>query len=459
MQRQKTIAKWLAIILLLTVIVACYIALSAVLNNKKTDSDIAGAGDSTGGDQTVTPPVKDDDPEPPPQLTFTTFPRAAETVDGVTVRHVGGDGNDLYEGSVYYGGKRLVFFKSGSIQYDVDGAGLYAAVFDGDMLLETVKLAEADERFVASSIVKNGLLVVTKNDSQTVLRLLDLKCRVIAHNTCPAYSSYKLALFGSTARMFVSDGKNLCALTITTALDVIRSNYVYPIENCNILDALSFAGFETVLTQTEQGIGILIFDALKGFTYKNEMLKCSFLQVMPILSNDKPALIIVSSSPDGAFIASIASDFSTAETFLIEGASSAVAMRKENNNIAVITNDKLYTFCSHLELQSTVNLQISDDIYPALNAVLQEDISAVGLTAVGGSDSLYFMSLGNAFCLAELDGQNVKLRFAAKGDLPAFVKGPAEGATVKISLIFTASAENAFGYMCFGENDVFYVTL
>ena len=38
MHKQKTIAKWLAVILLMTVAVACYIALSAVANAKsRTD--------------------------------------------------------------------------------------------------------------------------------------------------------------------------------------------------------------------------------------------------------------------------------------------------------------------------------------------------------------------------------------------------------------------------------------
>lgn len=458
MQRQKTIAKWLAIILLLTVIIACYIALSAVLGNKKSNSDIAGAGNSTGGNQTENPPVKDDDPVPPP-LTFTTFPRVAETVDGITVSHVGGDGNDVYEGSAYFGGKRLVFFKSDSIQYDVDSAGLYVAVFTGDTLSETIKLGENEESFIASSIVKNGLLIVTKTAAQTALRLLDSNCRVIAHSTCPVYSSYELNVFGTSTRMFVTDGKNICALTITNSLDVIRSNYVYPIEDCQILHAMSFAGNETVITQNKQGIGILTFDTIKGFTYKNEMLNCSFMQIIPILSNEKPALSIVSSTAEGVYITTIGSDFSIAGAYLIEGATNAVAVRRENNNIAVVTNDKLYTFCSHLELQSISDLQVSDGFYTALNAVLQDDISSVRLTAIGGSDVLFLMSFGNAFCLAELDGQNVKLRFAAKGDLPALVKEPTVGTMSKTSLIFTASVENSFGYMCFGENDVFYVTL
>ena len=45
MHKQKTIAKWLAVILLMTVAVACYIALSAVANaNSKTN--VAGANDN-----------------------------------------------------------------------------------------------------------------------------------------------------------------------------------------------------------------------------------------------------------------------------------------------------------------------------------------------------------------------------------------------------------------------------
>ena len=46
MHKQKTIAKWLAVILLMTVAVACYIGLSAIVGkNPDANANVAGAND------------------------------------------------------------------------------------------------------------------------------------------------------------------------------------------------------------------------------------------------------------------------------------------------------------------------------------------------------------------------------------------------------------------------------
>ena len=49
MQRQKTIAKWLAVILLLTLAVASYVTLRAIFGGR-TQDNVAGAQDKTDSD-------------------------------------------------------------------------------------------------------------------------------------------------------------------------------------------------------------------------------------------------------------------------------------------------------------------------------------------------------------------------------------------------------------------------
>ena len=80
MQKQKTIAKWLAVVLLLTVAIACYVALSAVLPQKTKNSDIAGANDSR--------------PDETTEKVYSSFPRQSQSVDGAKINNVGGSDND-----------------------------------------------------------------------------------------------------------------------------------------------------------------------------------------------------------------------------------------------------------------------------------------------------------------------------------------------------------------------------
>ena len=47
MQRQKTIAKWLSVVLLTTIAIASYLLLSTIGKNAPSDSAVAGAGNTS----------------------------------------------------------------------------------------------------------------------------------------------------------------------------------------------------------------------------------------------------------------------------------------------------------------------------------------------------------------------------------------------------------------------------
>lgn len=262
MQRQKTIAKWLAIILLLTSIIACYIAFSSIIKDKNSlPPDIAGADTDNSGN-TGNP---DDNPQPKP--VYSAFPRAAEDVNGMSVSHVGGEDNDRLLGTVYYLKKRYVFFYSASEQYDVKECGIHIAVFENKALLTTVKIAGAEETFITAGIAENGLLVITKNAAQTKLRLLDGSLAVTCENSFPLYSDYKLYITSASARLYTADERYIYSYTISNSLDVKRSNFVYPIENGKIVYTAALGAYDTLFVQSAQGAGLLTFAAADGFDY------------------------------------------------------------------------------------------------------------------------------------------------------------------------------------------------
>lgn len=450
MQNQKTIAKWLAIILLLTVIVACYFILSAVIDrggNQKID--IAGA-DTRGDGNTTAPP---DEITVPP--VYSEFPRAAETVNNVAVRHIGGDNTERALDSIYYSGKRLVLFFSASSQYDVRESGIHIASFVGDSLISVTKIADISEEFVKLSLVQNGLLVITKTAAQTILRLFDGNCTLLAQNTCSAYSSYSLHLSGAAATLFAADASYIYVMTITKSLDVVRSNFVYPLGGATFLYTFRFGTTDTLIVQTKTDIGILTFSATNGFIFKNELINCRFMQLLPIISSGKQALIIASETDRGVLLSNIGSDCALTDSYLLEEEKTAVCLPQENGNIAVLTKRTHYVFCSHLELQSSSALNIDESVFQAFGAVRDGDLKYM---SVDGESKKFIIENDSAFAVVSFDGAKVTPLFFAAGTSPQLV---CESVTLgsAISVLFNADSTNSFSYMCFGDTDVFYVTL
>ncbi|MBD5092612.1 MAG: hypothetical protein HDT36_04450 [Clostridiales bacterium] len=453
MQKQKTIAKWLAIILLLTIIVTCYFVFRAVIQGgNSSNKDIAGADDS-GNNTTVTPPLEDI-VDPP---VYSEFPRNAEIVGGVTVRHVGGENKERLLDTMYFGGKRLVFFASESTQYDVRESGIHIAVFDSDKLSKTVKVAGADEEFKTVGLVQNGLLIVTTTDSNTKLRLYDNGCNMIAENSCPKFSSYKLYLSGTAATLFATDSSYIYAMSISRTLDATRSNFVYPLDGGMLLYAMKFGTENTVIVQTKNDVGILTYSTTSGFSFKTQLINCQFEQLLPVVSSGKQALILSCATDDGIQLSSINTNCTVTESYLLKGEHSAVCLpQDDNNNIAVLAGTKQYTFCSHLELQSTTGLNMDENIYASLGTVNTDDIT---YQAVNGETNTFIMTSGSTFSIVSVENGNVRHVFSAIGTSVRLVREPQMLGNSALSILFNASSVNSFSYMCFGDDDVFYLTL
>ncbi|MDE6302631.1 MAG: hypothetical protein K2M36_03475, partial [Clostridia bacterium] len=398
---------------------------------------------------------------------YSTLPRPAEEVSGMKVRHVGGEDNDILLDTVYYFGKRLVFFYTASAQYDVKEAGVHVAVFVGDALTSTVKIGEANEEFVTSSTVMNGLLVITKNAGGTILRLFDDDLALSAKSTCAAYSSYKLFITGSATRLYASDARYIYSLSISPSLEVIRSNFVYPLDGATVVEAMTLGSESAVFAQSEQGVGVLTFSAITGFAYKCELTNCRFVQLLPIVANNKQAVAILSKTDKGMRISSVSDNLTVSESYDIDGADSAVALRQANGNIHVIADKKLYTFCSHLELQTVKDVSIDSNILSALGISEPEQPSTLSsadkveftYSAIDGKSDLLIMSKGTTNCIVSVSDGALTLRFSAVCNKLITVDEPYSAGVSKLSVMLSGTSANAFAYMCFGKNDVFYVTL
>ena len=125
MQKQKTLAKWLAIILLSTVAVCSYVLYDVLYLEKQEDQATADNG------QGVEDTIPEDTTQPEVHIPYyTTLPRYDETIEGVRVTHFGGESNDTLLDVINFGKKRFAIFSSSSVEFDMRESGLAVAVID-----------------------------------------------------------------------------------------------------------------------------------------------------------------------------------------------------------------------------------------------------------------------------------------------------------------------------------------
>ena len=125
MQKQKTLAKWLAIILLCSIAVGSYVLYDALYldkdNNQATAVGGSGNDGKTDGEQT-----EGNEHQP----YYTVLPRKAEKIDGISVTHFGGESDDTLQGVIKYADKRFCVFSSNSVEFDMREKGLSVALVD-----------------------------------------------------------------------------------------------------------------------------------------------------------------------------------------------------------------------------------------------------------------------------------------------------------------------------------------
>lgn len=436
MQRQKTIAKWLAVILLLTAVIACYIVFGTISKNKTADRDIAGAN---GNDSAVLP----DTPVPKPEPVYSTFPRSPQEVDGLYVSHVGGEDNELLLDTLYFAGKRYVFFFSASVQYDVKECGLHIAQFKDGNLISTSKFAEADETFVTASIVENGILVITKNSAQTKLRLLSAELSMICENSCPLYSDYKLYVTSAGARLYTADGGFVYANTVTSSLDVNRSIFAYPVAGAKLAYVAGLPSCDVVFVQSAQGVGFLTFTQTDGFKCKSQLANAGLLQVLPVPSNGKAGFAVLAKCDGGISATALDENLLQTACYKFEGAKTAVALA-DNNNIRIIADGASATFCSHLDLQSSAPVTFDGNLDGAT------------YTAIDGEKKYILISEGSSHTLAKIEGESLIPLRRFMGRTVRAVRDVING-KAELSVYFDGNANNAFASMCFGASDVFAI--
>ena len=447
MQNQKTMAKWLAVALLLMVAIACYVVLSTVLKKDNSISDTtASASETQTSEQNVSP-----EPTEPEHIpVYSSFPRRAERIGGMSVSHVGGENTDTYLASYSFQEKTLLFFSTLSAEYDVKEQGIHLAVFSGDYLLSTAKLAGKEETYLASILTRTGILVTTKSDTQTVFRLLSLGGDVLATSFAMRFDSLALTLDSSTKDVVCigADESFLYQYTVEDNLNAIRSNFVYTISNSTICEILNFGNYKLIFVQTEQGIDIVSFSQNTGFTRKNRLLNSTFVQILPNMSNSSQAFTLLAKRQeersDSLLLVSFDSTGNMLSSYLANGVSSGV-LKQDNEQVLLFTDSEKFQFCSHLELVSKSQYIVDDSLF----------VSKIKLENIEGTD-LFVRTDGISFQVVD-KASTVLFSSKGKNVFAEYVHPYDKAEPTGLKLIYEGKSTDNVSYMAFGDYDVMMV--
>lgn len=443
MQKQKTIAKWLAVILLLTLAVASYVALSAIMNDRDAGQNIAGAQDGndpnpeTPTDDDQTPDLPPEDIQPPHIPVYSQFPREAREIAGSKVLNIGGEGDDVLLDVISCYGKDMAIFSSTSEEYDVKQSGLHIATLDAGALTSTTFLA-ADEEYLGCTLSASGLLVLTRDADHTYLRLIGRDMSVSIKREMSRYDSYRLFTNSGILKLYVADDDGVTAYSVSRTLTLSKSNRTASIGGARVVCILPNGTSDLIFLQTESGISIYTYSTNEGFISQNELLNCVFRQIMPIMSDGRQTLALLASNDVGQVLFGLEMNGKQFARTPLDDVPTA-AMIKSGSNLLVVSPYKLYTFCSHLEL--TLSSDVATDI------AIGDDFD---LRATE-SGRLYSLS-ADGLALLSFDNSQLRADAVFGGATSAMIFRGTMGNCVAYS-----AADSDFEDMTFGKADVYFV--
>lgn len=450
MQKQKTMAKWLAVALLIMVAIACYVALNAILKKDKP-ADTTAVATQTASDEKK-PTEQAEIPQTETKLpVYSTFPRRAEQIDGKTIQHVGGEKDETYLASFTLDGRTLVFFSSSSTEYDQKSGGIHIAISENSYILSVAKIANTDEEYLSSILSKNGILFVTRSQTKTILRLISTDGEVTATAFFERFDSVKLTLDSATKNvlMFACDASLAYAYVIDDSLVATRSNFVFSMPDGKLEYLLNIGNNQLLFADMESGFEIISFSQNTGFTRKNRLMNCRFVQFEPNPSNTDYAFSLLLEKSDITKKSALVCNFDLSgnlmSSYLANGVENGV-LKRDGDAILLFTPDSIYRFCSHLELVSKSKYAADDSLFVGDVRIFNLEGTDAFLRTDGTTVQVVDTKLNPLFAVK---GKNLVCEYTSQPYTTSHAT----------RFIFEAKANDALTYMAFGGYDVFIVDL
>lgn len=439
MHNQKTMAKWLAVALLLMVAIACYVALSAILKKDTSSAPATATATETQQDAIASQNFDEDKQEHTPVRS--TFPRQAEQIGKVSIQHVGGENDEHFVASHKIGENLLVIYSSLSNEYDQRESGLHIATFVGNYLLSVQKIADTDEEYLSSTISKIGVVIATKAPTKTILRLASSSGELKAETSFERFENANLTIDQTTKDMcaFFVDDSVLRAMTIDDSLTVSRSAFVYSTQNANIKTVVCFKDYQLIFLQNDNAFEIVSFSSKSGFIRKYRDINSTFVQILPnSLGSNFAFATLVSVSQNGtksSRICTFDTQGNMLDTYVLQGVENGV-LKQVDETIMLYSFDTAYQFCSHLELVATKPCSFDKSLF----------VKDVSLKNVDGTN-MFVATDGITFQIID---DNFDVLFAAKGKNVCVDKD----AGGKTQIIYEGKNNDVLTYMAFGGYDI-----
>ncbi len=442
MQHQKTIAKWIAVIVLTTLCIASYLVINAIETDKFSNNQNSANAQDT--------PTLDNSVKPSEEVlpTYSTLPREGYKIENSSVSHVGSSGNDTYLSCVVLHDRLYVFFDSDKGDFDVKKSGVHIAIFEKnsvsnafDLLIAAQFIIDETHNFLCASICSNGIFAIFSNSTSSTALIIDKDGKISAKNTLEHYTVAKAYLQNDEIYLFASDKNALHFLKIKSDLQFEKSNFLYSTSAHEIDEIFPFDGQLFLSLQTQYGTVALTFSEQFGFKTLCKVDSSTLLQTLPISSDSNQGVLLATYNDKSVTLTLLSS--TECKSYTIGDTTSIAVFQKENCIIALTSNQK-YTFCTHLDLLLKENLEHK-----------HFENAKLSILPTNGNEMFVFAETATSTSLYSITNQTSKLF--------DFGKISQNNKLLKLQNSLLAIVEtnecNDYSYTSFGMIDVFLIEI
>lgn len=341
--------KWLAVTLLLSVSIFCFLYLTKTEKNK--DGQASAIVGNTDNAEIIEIPK-----EPPVKPVFyNTLPRAAAETEGYMVQHIGGSGADTLKSVHTVDKNTVVFFDTASNGYDVktEKPSVAAALLDEKLSLKkTVTLTgQSPEKFSAVKQTASGFFVVTCSEEYAAVYRLDFELLCVNKTVIEKANGFSLYSANDKIYLIAEKTDSLQIKVLTRELDIIKSATVY-LDSARVKSVFPSGDTLNIFANTAGGYTLLRYTEDGGICSVTEVNDYTLLSVLPYsdegilkfvgLRKSGESISIFCANADFGIINEKVTDYGDfADLFIANGNFSVYGTKNKAASVSV--------YCKHLD--------------------------------------------------------------------------------------------------------------
>ncbi|MDD4839138.1 MAG: hypothetical protein PHE93_00465 [Clostridia bacterium] len=461
MNGQKSAAKWLAIILLVSISIFSYAMYDSffVSDGGQVQGEVPNPDDELTPIETPTDPTPIDDTTLP-EIEYSILPRDATTIDTTTVQHTGGSSEEILLASHFLGNQTFVIVKTASNSFDFKAENhLALAFFDENSLRSTLVFSEINEQYLDSKLTSGGLVILTSTQ-EGVCKLRQFsstllpKGETILNTNGKTLLDASLYLDNSGLLLFAVTDTQLLCKSVSTVLVATDHCPAYNISNADIVSVQkvnsSFVLALNSSTESSYDIAIVSMSDGNGFELEKTIDEQTAISLNMAVENQTPYFLLTSKSGSSICLQKLSVTFQILYSLLIENTDSALVSQADNGYIAV-TENSVYYLCRHLDTFYKQNLYEneigSQNEFDSVKTLLDFD---------GKKYTILYSSTTHRASLVKIENFNISLLFSFGAEASSISMF---ASTSSIRLTFTTALRDGIFAENFGGKDVYYVAI